>query len=345
MDNLEEISRPDGIIRHTLKTANGLECEVTNYGCRIIRLLVPDRDGEFEDIVLGFDSIDEYFQKPETFFGSIIGRVANRIKGATFTLNGKVHELPANDGENHIHGGPEGYHSIVWNVLTANDSFISFTYNSKDGEQGYPGNLKLKVTYGLTDDNGLTIQYHATTDQATPINLTNHSYFNLRGAGNENINGHIIKINASKYLPLDSEQIPVKEPITVKDSVFDLRKPIAIRELLDQENDQLKIGAGFDHTLIPDKKGLRIIANVLEPDSGRTMEVMTDEPGVQFFCGKPMDKPLKGKGGKIYGERSAFCLEAQHFPDTVNRSGFPSVILKPGQTFRSTCIYRFGVEY
>ncbi|MFT4770897.1 MAG: aldose 1-epimerase [Cryomorphaceae bacterium] len=345
MDNLEEVSRPDGIIRHTLKTTNGLECEVSNYGCRILRLLVPDRDGEFEDIVLGFDSIDEYFQKPETFFGSIIGRVANRIKGAAFTLNGKAYELPANDGDNHIHGGPEGYHSIVWNVLTANDSFISFTYNSKDGEQGYPGNLKLKVTYGLTDDNGLTIQYHATTDKATPINLTNHSYFNLRGAGNENINGHIIKINASKYLPVDSEHIPVKEPITVKDSVFDLRKPIAIGDILDQESDQLKTGAGFDHTLIPDKKGLRIIANVLEPDSGRTMEVMTDEPGVQFFCGKPMDKPLTGKDGKIYGERSAFCLEAQHFPDTVNRSGFPSVILKPGQIFRSTCIYRFGVDF
>lgn len=345
MDSHEESDRADGIIRHTLSTSNGLECEVTNYGCRILRLLVPDRDGALEDVVLGFDTIDEYLKKPETYFGSIVGRVANRIKGATFKLNGQAYDLPANEGNNHIHGGPDGFHSIVWNVLSANDSFISFTYNSKDGEQGYPGNLKLKVTYGLTDDNGLTIQYHATTDKATPINLTNHSYFNLRGAGNKNVNGHIFKINASKYLPVDSEKIPVKEPVTVKDTLFDLRKPTEIGQLLDQDNEQLKICAGFDHTLVTDKKGLRVVATVLEPDSGRTLEVMTDEPGVQLFCGKAMSKSLKGKEGKTYGKRAAFCLEAQHFPDTVNRSGFPSVILKPGQTFRSTCIYRFGVEF
>jgi len=344
IDNSEEANIPEGITRHTLETPRGLECEVTNYGCRIMRMMVPDREGEFADIVLGFDTIEEYFKKPENFFGSIVGRVANRIRGAKFKLNGTPFDLPVNEEGTHIHGGPEGFHSKVWNVLAANESFISFTYNSKDGEQGYPGNLKLKVTYGLTDDHGLTIQYQATTDKATPVNLSNHSYFNLRGAGNGDINDHVFKINASKYLPVDSDQIPLKEPATVKDTVFDLRKPQVVGELLKTDDDQLKIGKGFDHTMVTDKKGLRVVAEVLEPESGRIMEVMTDEPGVQFFCGKAMEKKIKGKGGKTYGERSAFCLETQHFPDSVHRIGFPSVILKPGEVYRSTCIYRFDVK-
>ena len=344
MSKTKKITIPDGITRHTLKTPRGLECEVTNYGCRIIRMVVPDRDGEFADIVLGFDTIEEYFKGPETFFGSIIGRVANRMKGAEFKLNGTPYKLPVNEEGVHIHGGPEGFHNKVWNVLAANDSFISLTYNSKDGEQGYPGNLKLKVTYGLSDDHGLTIQYQATTDKATPVNLTNHSYFNLRGAGNGNIDGHIFKINASKYLPVDSDQIPIKEPASVKDSVFDLRKPQVVGELLKLDDEQLEIGKGFDHTLVTDKKGLRVIAEVTEPESGRILEVMTDEPGVQFFCGKAMEKKIKGKDGKTYGDHAAFCLETQHFPDSVNRIGFPSTILKPGETYRSTCIYRFDVQ-
>lgn len=345
MDSTAEITLPANIERHTLKTSGGLECEVTNYGCRILRLLVPDRDGKFEDVVLGFDGLEGYFAKPEMYFGSIIGRVANRIAGAAFALNGKKYELTANDGAHHLHGGPGGFHSKVWNVLTANESFISLTYNSKDGEEGYPGNLKIKVTYGLTDDNGLTIQYHATTDKPTPVNLTNHSYFNLRGAGNGNIDDHEFCILASKYLPIDTDQIPVKEAVSVKDTIFDLRKPKRIGDLLKEDDDQLKIAGGFDHTLVTDKKGLRIVAEIIEPESGRTMEVMTDEPGIQLFCGKPMEKAVKGKEGKTYGERSAFCLETQHFPDSVHRPGFPSVILRPKDVYRSSTIYRFGISH
>ncbi len=335
---------PSGIIRHWLKTNSGLQCEVTNYGCRIIRLLAPDRVGKLEDVVLGFDTIEEYFQVPETFFGSIVGRVANRIAGAAFELNGQRFELSANEGRNHIHGGPTGFHSKVWKVLSADETQITFSYRSQDGEEGYQGNVELKVVYSLNDLEGLKIAYEATTDKATPINLTNHSYFNLLGAGNGKIDGHIFQIHASQFLPNNSEQLPTGRPENVEGTVFDLREPKFISDLLNQENDQLKIGEGFDNNFIPAGEGIRLIAKVVEPVSGRTLEVLTDEPGVQFFCGKAMDREVKGKDGKVYGEHSAFCLETQHFPDSVHQPEFPSVILQPGDTYRSTCIYRFGVE-
>ncbi len=335
---------PSGIIRHWLKTNSGLQCEVTNYGCRIIRLLAPDRVGELEDVVLGFDTIEEYFQGPETFFGSIVGRVANRIAGAAFELNGQRFELSANEGRNHIHGGPTGFHSKVWKVFSADESQITFSYRSQDGEEGYPGNVELKVVYSLNDPEGLKIAYEATTDKATPINLTNHSYFNLLGAGNGKIDGHIFQIHASQFLPNNSEQLPIGRLENVEGTVFDLRESKVISDLLSQENDQLKIGEGFDNNFIPAGEGIRLIAKVVEPVSGRTLEVLTDEPGVQFFCGKAMDREVKGKDGKVYGEHSAFCLETQHFPDSVHHPEFPSVILQPGETYRSTCIYRFGVE-
>jgi aldose 1-epimerase len=344
MSNQKDMKVPNGIIRHSLKTNSGLQCEVTNYGCRIIRLLVPDRCGKLEDVVLGFDTIEEYFHGPETFFGSIVGRVANRIGGAAFELSGQRFKLSANEGVNHIHGGPAGFHSKVWQVSSADDSQITFTYLSQDGEEGYPGNVELKVDYSLNDEEGLKIAYEATTDKTTPINLTNHSYFNLLGAGNGKIDGHFFQIYASQYLPNNSEQLPLGRLENVEGTVFDLREPKRISDLLSQENDQLKIGEGFDNNFIPEGEGIRLIAKVVEPVSGRTLEVLTDEPGVQFFCGKAMDREVKGKDGKVYGEHSAFCLETQHFPDSVHHSEFPSVILRRGETYRSTCIYRFGVE-
>jgi len=331
---------PKGIRRYTLKTPDGLQCEVTNYGCRIIKFLCPDRDGNFEDIVLGFDTIEEYFQGPETFFGSIVGRVANRIEGAAFTLNGRLYELSANEGRNHIHGGPSGFHTKVWEVIAADHSKVSFSLLSPDGDEGYPGNLDVKVTYRLSDERGLEINYEASTDRETPVNLTNHSYFNLLGAGNGKIDRHLFQLFASKFLPNNSEQLPTGKIENVEGSVFDLRKPKAIGELLELKNEQLEIGEGFDNNFIPDGAGLRLIAKVVEPLSGRSLEVLSDEPGVQFFCGKAMDRNVKGKDGKIYGAHSAFCLETQHFPDSVNRPSFPSVILKPGEVYRSTCIYR-----
>ncbi|HKK40571.1 MAG TPA: aldose epimerase family protein [Cryomorphaceae bacterium] len=335
---------PDGIIRHWLKTKSGLRCEVTNYGCRIIRLLVSDRDGNFEDVVLGFDTIEEYLQPPETFFGSIVGRVANRMGGASFDLDGQKYRLTANEGRNHIHGGPTGFHSKVWRVISGDESQITLAYQSPDGEGGYPGKLEVKVVYSLTDQEGLKIAYEATTDLATPINLTNHSYFNLLGAGNGKIDGHVFQIHASRYLPNDSEQLPTGESEKVEGTVFDLREPKVISELLFQENEQLKLGEGFDNNFIPDGSGFRLIAKVWEPDSGRTMEVFTDEPGVQFFCGKAMDREVMGKDGKVYGEHSAFCLETQHFPDSINRPDFPSIVLRPGEKYRSTTVYKFGKQ-
>ncbi|MCZ4409382.1 galactose mutarotase [Cryomorphaceae bacterium 1068] len=339
-----DMNAPSGITRHWLKTNSGLQCEVTNYGCRIIRLLVPDRDGKLEDVVLGFDTIEEYFQGPETFFGSIVGRVANRIGGAAFMIDGERFELSANEGRNHIHGGPTGFHSKIWRVLSVDDSQITFSYRSPDGEEGYPGNLEVKLVYSLTDQDGLKISYEAITDKVTPVNLTNHSYFNLNGAGNGKIDGHIFQIHASQYLPNNSEQLPIGRFDKVEGTIFDLRQPKRISDLLIQENDQLKIGDGFDNNFIPEGEGIRSIAKVMEPVSGRTMEILTDEPGVQFFCGKAMDREVNGKDGKVYGRHSAFCLETQHFPDSVHHPEFPSVILRPGDTYRSTCVYRFSVE-
>ncbi|MEM9051297.1 MAG: aldose epimerase family protein [Bacteroidota bacterium] len=332
------------IIRHTLKTKRGLTCEVTNFGCRIIKIFVPDRESNFEDIVLGFDTIEEYFVKPETYFGSIVGRYANRIAKGQFQLEGKKYQLPINHGHHHIHGGVEGFNAKIWAVLSANKNSIEFGYNFPDGEEGYPGNLSVRVKYELSDEEGLKLIYNATTDRATPINLTNHSYFNLLGAGKGKIDGHVFQILADEYLPGDEEQIPTGERAAVEGTPFDLREPKVISDLLKLENDQLKIGQGFDNNFIPQGSGLRKIARVLEPKSGRIMEVITDEPGVQFFCGKAMDRDIVGKEGKIYGERSAFCLETQHFPNSVNEPSFPSTILNPEDEFNSTTIYKFSVE-
>ncbi|MCH2215371.1 MAG: galactose mutarotase [Flavobacteriales bacterium] len=333
------------IIRHTLKTERGISCEVTNFGCRIIKLLVPDREENFDDIVLGFDTIEEYFEKPETYYGSIIGRYANRIAKGHFQLNGRNYQLPINHGNNHIHGGENGFNSKAWQVLSTNLNSIEFGYSSPCGEEGFPGNLSVKVRYELSDEEGLKLMYKASTDQATPINLTNHSYFNLLGAGNGRIDGHVFQIIADEYLVGNEEQIPNGEKVTVEGTPFDLREPKVISNLLNLESEQLRIGNGFDHNFIPNGEGLRKIARVFEPISGRLMEVISDEPGVQFFCGKAMDRDVLGKEGKIYGERSAFCLETQHFPNSVNEPSFPSTILNPGEEFSSTTIYKFSVEF
>jgi len=336
------MSKNSDIIRHWLKTSSGLRCEVTNLGCRIIRLFVPDRNGNFEDVVLGFDTIEEYRRPPETYYGSVVGRFANRIAHGRFELDGKTHQLALNHGEHHIHGGVEGFESKVWEVVQKSEYSVQFRYRSSSGEEGYPGNLEVWVTYSLTDEQGLTIQYRAETDEATPLNLTNHSYFNLCGAGKGQIDQHEFQIFASRYLPGNRDQIPTGELAPVENTVFDLRESKTIGPLLEVDDEQLRIGNGFDNNYVLKGDGVNLAARVHEPESGRIMEVLTDQPGMQFFCGKAMDHPVSGKNGLIYGKRSAFCLETQNFPNAVNQSSFPNCVLRPGEVFSSKTIYQFS---
>jgi aldose 1-epimerase len=333
------------IIRHWLKTSGGLRCEVTNFGCRIIRLFVPDRNGNFEDVVLGFDTIEEYQRPPETYFGSVVGRVANRIAHGRFELDGKAYQLALNHGEHHIHGGIEGFESKVWEVVRKSEDSIQFRYLSPSGEEGYPGNLEVWVTYSLSDEEGLSISYSAKTDEPTPINLTNHSYFNLLGAGKGQIDRHEFQIFAAKYLPNNKNQLPTGEIASVEDTVFDFRELKPIGDLLETKDEQLIIGSGFDNNYVLEGPGVRLAARVREPDSGRVMEVLTDQLGMQFFCGKAMDKPILGKEGLVYGKRAAFCLETQNFPNSINEESFPSCVLRPGEVFSSKTIYRFSVRH
>lgn len=325
-----------------IRSENGIHCKLTNLGCRIMELQVPDRNGELRDVVLGFDTPVEYLRDPETFFGAVVGRVANRISNAAFTLDGKKYELAKNHGKHHIHGGEMGLHRVLWDILEKSESEVVFGYHSPDGEEGYPGNLVLKVSYMLSDENGLEIHYEALADQRTPVNLTNHSYFNLNGAGNENIENHIFQIHASSFLPTDLEQIPTGEIRKVDRTPFDLRSPKTIGHLLSEKDEQIKIGKGFDHHFIADGDGLRLQAEATSPLTGIKMEVWSDQPGLQFFCGGAMRNPLKGKEGKIYGSRAAFCLETQGYPNALNNAGFPGILINPEKKYESITRYFFS---
>lgn len=331
---------------YVLKNKKGAEACVTNWGGRLVSVMVPDRNGKLTDVVLGYDNIAQYVAFPDNNYGGLIGRYGNRIANAKFTLDGTEYQLPVNNNGHCLHGGPKGYHTVVWDANQVDDQTLELTYLSKDGEAGFPGNLNVKVTYRLTDDNAVDIRYEATTDKPTVVNLTNHSYFNLSGVPGSQIMDHQIMIDADSYNPVDSTLIPTGiEP--VEGTPMDLREPITISDHIDDDFTQLAYGGGYDHNWILNAKGdiNKVAARVVSPTSGIVMEVYTNEPGVQFYAGNAMNKAGdKGKLGVVYPWRGALCLETQHYPDSPNQSAFPSVVLRPGETYTSECIYKFSVE-
>jgi aldose 1-epimerase len=317
---------------------------ITNLGGHIVSILAPDRDGKVADVTLGYAGFDGYLADT-SYFGSVVGRYANRIAKGRFTLDGKAYTLAKNNGPNALHGGPTGFQKRLWaaKVVSGPDGdALELTYVSKDGEEGYPGTLTAKVVYSLRADGGLVIDYTATTDAPTVVNLTNHAYFNLAGEGEGTILGHELQIEADAYTPVDPTLIPTGERRPVEGTPFDFRKPVAIGARIDAADEQLEAGGGYDHNyVLRGKKGdLRLVARVVEPKSGRALEVFTTEPGIQLYSGNFLDGSVTGKSGKPYVKRGALCLETQHFPDSPNQSGFPPVVLRPGETYRHTTVYR-----
>jgi aldose 1-epimerase len=329
----------------SIENKNGLKAQVTNYGGRIMSLYIPDRNGKFDDIVLGYDRPEEYLNSNEKYFGATIGRYGNRIAKAKFSLNGHNFSLASNNGVNCLHGGLNGFHNVYWDIQTISRSKIKMDYTSIDMEEGFPGNLKVSIIYHLIDSNELRIEYEAVSDKQTIINLTHHSFFNLSGDFRKTINNHILSIPAKYYTPVDSNLIPSGEIAPVEGTPFDFTKPVAIGMRLDEKNEQLEFGKGYDHNWVLDPTGLnkdiKLAARVIEPESGRIMEVLTNEPGIQFYGGNFLNGADVGKENIPYNFRTAFCLETQHFPDSPNQPGFPSTILEPGKKYSSICIYKF----
>ena len=332
---------------YTLKNKNGVEVGIMNYGGTIASIRVPDRTGKFGDVALGFDSIDGYL-KGHPFFGVVVGRYGNRIAKGRFKLNGVEYKLAANNGENHLHGGLQGFDKAVWAARDVSEGLLprlELTYLSKDGEEGYPGNLSAVVVYSLTDANELRVDYSATTDKDTVVNLTNHTYFNLAGAGEGDILGHELTLYADRFTPVDKGLIPTGELRSVEGTPFDFRKPTPIGSRIEAKDQQLQFGGGYDHNFVLDSGGgaLALAARVDEPKTGRVLEVLTTEPGIQFYTGNFLDGTLTGKGGKTYLKRYGLCLETQHFPDSPNQPKFPSTVLKPGGKYQTSTVYRFSV--
>lgn len=333
----------------TLRNGKGIEMKVLTYGGIIMSLKTPDRNGVADDIVMGHDSVAGY-EANSPYFGSLIGRVGNRIANGTFTLDGKTYTLAKNNGPNHLHGGIKGWDKVVWK---AGDPFqdrtgvgIRLEYTSADGEEGYPGKVTAHVVYTLTPENTLVVDYHATTDKPTVINLTQHSYFNLGGGKTTDILGHEVMLNADRYTPVDATLIPTGELATVAGTPFDFRTPTAIGARINDKNTQLEYGKGYDHNWVLTRtgEGLQLAARVYEPTTGRTLEISTTEPGIQFYTGNFLDGTIKGKGGRVYPHRSGFCLETQHFPDSPNKPAFPSVELRPGGEYKSKTVFTFGAR-
>ena len=332
------------IEQFTLTNKNGIEVHAINYGGIITSLKTPDRSGATGDIVLGFDSLDGYLGG-HPFFGAIIGRYGNRIANGRFRIDGTAYRLATNNGPNHLHGGTKGFDKRVWDAqIIPAQIGVSFSYASADGEEGYPGQLTVSVLYLLNDNNELTVQYLARTDKPTHVNLTQHSYFNLAGSGD--ILGHQLSIDADRYTPVDATLIPTGEIAPVEGTPFDFRESTAIGARINDAHPQLKNGGGYDHNWVLRRTGtgLQRAALVVEPTSGRTLEVLTTEPGLQFYAGNFLDGKLTGKGGRVYGRRSGFCLETQHYPDTPNQKNFPATLLKPGEQYQSRTVFRFGVQ-
>lgn len=345
---------PDGTEVHafTLKNKNGVKLRAITYGAIVVNLATPDREGKLADIVLGFNTLDEYI-KSSPYFGAVVGRYGNRIANGKFSLDGKTYTLATNNEPGgmkcSLHGGRKGFDKVVWHgagIVKNGTPAVQFSYTSKDGEEGFPGTVEIRVIYQLTDDNQWRIDYEAKTDQATPLNVTQHSYFNLKGEGNGDILGHDLILKASRFTPVNAGLIPTGELRPVKGSPFDFTAAHRIGERVNSDDEQIRFGGGYDHNWVLDNQdgSLALAALVTEPSSGRTMEVLTTEPGLQFYCGNFLDGKLMGKRGIAYQYRNGFCLETQHYPDSPNQSSFPTTILRPGKTATSTTIYRFGAK-
>jgi len=347
-ENTAKMAVPLRVELYTLTNSNGLKAKIMTYGGILVSLEAPDRNGKLADIVLGYETLDGYVRN-NPYFGATVGRYANRIANGEFTLDGTKYSLAKNNGENHLHGGIKGFDKVVW----AAESFkeedaagLKLTYLSKDGEEGYPGNLTCTVTYTLTNDNELKISFDALTDKPTVVNLSHHSYFNLAGQGDGNILGHRLMINADTFTPVDAGLIPTGELRSVKGTPMDFTKPFAIGARIDEDDQQLKYGGGYDHNWVLNKTDdeLALAVRVYEPTTGRVMEVYTTEPGVQFYAGNFLDGSITGKADKIYKHRYGFGLEPQHFPDSPNKPNFPSVVLRPGQRYTHITVYKFSVQ-
>lgn len=345
-DFVDEIDG-DSVGFYTLRNTNGIEITFTNYGQRLLSLHAPDKNGKFKDVVLGYATLKEFVEN-RNYYGSVIGRYGNRIGKGTFKIGDTTYDLVKNNGENHLHGGTKGFESVVWKVDGYSENSISFSRISPDMEEGYPGNLDVKVIYTLNESNELKINYKASTDKATVVNLTNHSFFNLKGEGNGDITDHVVMINADAYTPVDAGLIPTGKIENVAGTPFDFKTPKTIGRDIDSDFEQLKIGKGYDHNYVinaapKNEEGLKLTATITEPASGRTMEVYTSEPGVQFYTGNFMNGSDIGKTGKPYLFRGSFCFETQHYPDSPNKPEFPSTLLNPGEVYETTTVYKFGV--
>src|SRR5579883_1298103 len=343
---------PDGqeITLFTLTNEKGVQAQIINFGGIVVSLKVPDKQGKLADVVLGYDSLEGYLENP-SYFGAIIGRYGNRIAHGRFELDGKTYTLAKNNGENSLHGGKTGFNKVVWTprAFESKDGpSLELKYLSKDGEEGYPGDLRVTVTYTLANTNELKIDYAATTDKTTVVNLTNHSYFNLTGTPEKDILEHVLMINADRFTPVDSGLIPTGELKPVAGTPFDFRKPTAVGARIGNDDEQLKLGGGYDHNFVlnsaPKRGGLTLAARVLEPGSGRVLEVWTTEPGIQFYTSNFLNGSIRGKGGIAYQKHAALCLETQHFPDSPNHPKFPTTTLKPGEKYHTITIYKFSAE-
>jgi aldose 1-epimerase len=336
------------VFLYTLRNKSGMEARITNYGGIVVSLLVPDKSNKPGDVVLGYDSLSSYL-KGTSYFGAIVGRYGNRIAKARFTLEGKEYALNVNDGHNTLHGGLKGFDKVVWEAdesTPATQPSLSLSYLSRDGEEGFPGSLNAGVVYTLTDSNELRIDYTASTDKPTVLNLTHHSYFNLAGAGSGDILSHELMLNADRFTPVDPGLITTGELKPVEGTPLDFRTPTAIGARIGVKDDQIRFGRGYDHNWVLNRtgRGLSLAARVSEKTSGRVMEVWTTEPGVQFYTGNFLDGTAIGKGGKAYAYRTGLCLETQHFPDSPNKPAFPTTVLRPGEKFTSTTVYKFSVR-
>ncbi|OUT54664.1 MAG: galactose-1-epimerase [Rhodopirellula sp. TMED11] len=345
-----EVETSGDIQYYTLTNQQGMKVKLTNFGAIIMSIMVPDRNGKLGDVALGYDNMASYLNAVDKpYFGAIVGRYGNRIAKGKFMIAGSEYSLAINNPPNSLHGGVIGFDKVVWTGKVADEGeAVVLSYLSKDGEEGYPGNLNCQVTYTLTDDNEIVVDYLATTDKATPINLTQHTYFNLKGEGNGNILGHQLMLNANRYTPVNETLIPTGKTPEVQGTPFDFTKPKAIGKDINKENEQLTFGGGYDHNWVLDKGGktgeLTLAAKVYEPTTGRQLEISTTEPGIQFYCGNFLDGRLKGKSGKPYVHRGGFCLETQHFPDSPNQPSFPSTILQPEDEYVSQTVFKFSAK-
>ena len=328
----------------TLKNSNGLIAQITNFGAKIVSLYAPDRKGQLADVLQGYETVEEWMEG-FPFFGAICGRYANRIANAKFDIDGTKYELPVNNGPNCLHGGPEGFNDQVFDVIASTGNSLTLIYHSADGEEGFPGNLDFTVKYTLTDDNELVLDYNGKTDKATHVNICSHGFFNLAGCDHDDVTGHNLMINAKDYTPVNEVQIPTGEIASVVGTPMDFRTQHTIGDRIDNDTDQLKFGGGYDHNWILDKplNELGLAAVYSDPDSGRKMEVYTTQPGLQVYTSN-WHENYKGKNGTTYTKRSAICLEAQHYPDSPNQDHFPSTLLKPGERYQHSCIYKFSTD-